>query len=95
MIFSDDLHVELNIHELIPNKCLVLDRPKGHAEWEGTEVAFDLSELNARTTILRLSHSNWIRQTDLLAASNFRWARHLDTFRVKCEQKMLLEVSIL
>jgi hypothetical protein len=95
LIFNDALHIQLNINELIANKCLVLNTPQGNAEWEGTEVAFDLSEISPQVTIIRLSHSNWLRQTDLFAETSFRWAQLIDKFRIRCEQKIQLEVSIL
>jgi hypothetical protein len=89
IIFNDHFKVSLQIHELIPGRCLVLDQPAGNTNWNGTEISFDIAQVNSHTSTMRMAHSNWKDQNDVFATCNFRWAQLLENFKTTCEQRSM------
>jgi len=46
---------------------------EGPADWVGTDIAFDMSELDGRTVLL-FAHDGWREQTEFMAHCSARWA---------------------
>lgn len=52
----------------------------GHPEWEHTELTFDLSADDGRTT-LYFAHRGWESTDGILATCSFEWARYLTSLK--------------
>lgn len=52
----------------------------GHPEWEHTELTFDLSVDDGRTT-LYFAHRGWESTDGILATCSFEWARYLTSLK--------------
>jgi uncharacterized protein YndB with AHSA1/START domain len=63
------------VKELEPGKRVVWKSPKGQGadQWEGTEVAFDLST-DEKQTFIQFRHSGWRKSTDFQGHCSMRWA---------------------
>lgn len=61
----------LEEHRFVRWHCLA-----GHPEWEHTELTFDLSEEDGRTT-LYFAHRGWESTDGILGTCSFDWARYL------------------
>jgi uncharacterized protein YndB with AHSA1/START domain len=66
---------KFNVKELEPGKRVVWKSPKGQGadQWEGTEVAFDLST-DEKQTFIQFRHSGWRESTDFQGHCSMRWA---------------------
>jgi uncharacterized protein YndB with AHSA1/START domain len=66
---------QFNVKELEPGKRVVWKSPKGQGadQWEGTEVAFDLST-DEKQTFIQFRHSGWRESTDFQGHCSMRWA---------------------
>jgi uncharacterized protein YndB with AHSA1/START domain len=66
---------KFNVTELKPGKRVVWKSPQGQGadQWEGTEIAFDLST-DAKQTYIQFRHSGWKESTDFQGHCSMRWA---------------------
>jgi uncharacterized protein YndB with AHSA1/START domain len=66
---------QFNVKALEPGRRVVWNSPKGQGadQWEGTEVAFDLST-DEKQTFIQFRHSGWRESTDFQGHCSMRWA---------------------
>lgn len=77
--------LRMKILRLIPNKAVVWHCVGGQAEWEDTQIYFELLPTRDGTT-LQFGHRGWKRTTGLLPRCSFDWARYLMSLRAYLEK---------
>lgn len=75
----------MRIEELVPRELVRWHCVGGHPEWEHTELTFDLTEEDGRTT-LYFAHRGWESTDGILAFCSFDWARYLTSLRDHLER---------
>lgn len=69
-------HFKMKVEELVPHEFVRWHCVGGHPEWEHTEITFDITEDEGRTT-LYFAHRGWESTDGILAFCSFDWARYL------------------
>lgn len=71
---------KMRIEELEADRFVRWHCVGGHPEWEHTELTFDLTEEEGRTTLF-FAHRGWESTDGILAFCSFDWARFLISLR--------------
>jgi uncharacterized protein YndB with AHSA1/START domain len=82
--FGDDGFNEMKVLELVPRKRVRWQCVDGPAEWIGTELTFDLTEQNGRTTVM-FAHRNWKESVESMHYCSTKWAVFLLSLKSLCE----------
>lgn len=70
----------MEVLELIPDKTVKWRCVDGPDEWIGTEITFDLSELDGQIIII-FGHRNWREAIEFMAHCSTKWAVFLLSLR--------------
>ncbi|NNL92129.1 MAG: SRPBCC domain-containing protein [Saprospiraceae bacterium] len=82
--FSEKYFNKMKIVELNPPRFVLWKCLDGDKEWIGTDVRFELEELEGET-YLKFSHLNWAHETDYYGVCNFHWGRFMESLKLLCE----------
>jgi len=82
--FGDEAPTLMKITELENAKRIMWYCVDSEPEWVGTDVSFDLTEENGKTSVT-LKHMNWRAVTEYFRSCNYNWAMFLYSLKTYCE----------
>lgn len=75
---------KMKVTKLVPNKKVVWECTESIDEWMGTYISFELEE-KVEKTLLRFTHGDWKKVTDIFAGCTYDWARFMTSLKSLCE----------
>ena len=76
--------IQMRVDELRAGSRVAWECTKADPEWQGTQLSFDLTEENGRTTVL-FGHRQWAKASDFFAHCSTKWATFLLSLREYAE----------
>ena len=67
---------DMKVVELVPGKRVLWEVSEGPAEWLGTQVSFDLSQVDDYTIVL-FEHRGWAEPVEFMYHCSTKWASYL------------------
>lgn len=82
--FGPDYFKEIKVEELEPGSKVKWLCLKGHEEWLGTTIVFELQPHQKGTTLF-FHHDGWKEHTPVFAVCSYDWAIFLRSMKALCE----------
>ncbi|UTW67577.1 SRPBCC domain-containing protein [bacterium SCSIO 12643] len=83
--FAEYATFEMKVVQVQENLMVVWKSVSGNPDWEGTHIAFKLSE-NDNKVMVQFTHGAFSDDYSALGNINFSWGRYLESLRNYCEK---------